>query len=1098
MVDASTSAEAGAGPMPPPVQAPLPVRSADYALDDEEEAGGDNDHEALLSEKSVRTRPRSDSIAFDFSTRIIHLSESAEQQHTSGVPNEPIGIIAGIALIVGLQIGSGIFSSPGVVAKETGSVGSALLLWTGAGFLSWAGASSFAELGSALPMNGGAQAYLATAFGPLPAYCFSFTAVTALKPGSQDLCRLIYHTAFSLDPNSAARAVPTIAIKLTGIIAIVSVSAMQAWSSKAGTRAQLVLTVFKVLAIVLVFVGGLVFLGIGHGKPASDFSFGGSSNQPAGYALALFSALWTFDGWDQCNYVSKDCAPGGLPIIINSSLALVMCLFILANFSASQDMSHSTCKIEGQIWRPSPPTIRMTVDVDDAPADDPRLTKDVFPKHYALTIRTDLISKTLSGTCEITITLLSAIPALVLNVAAPLVLRSAVIEQNGVIRKASGFKMVEGRERVMITFEGGAIVKGEAKVGLRWDGELNRSMKVRSGLVCCLWSSQTDEFREKGYYLSAYPAKTGGGTDFYAVTQFQPTHARRSIFPHYPAPNPATKGEWELVHFRPTPPISSYIVAYANGDFERNGSSINGVELGFYATHDNIKQTNYALELTKRVLPIYEKLFDIKYPLRKLDTLVVSDFDLGYGKLGQLMLSLFYLNRSFYLKKHLYGNATTEALWQGIAEASGKDVPRMMTEWTTKVGFPVITVEETATGLKIRQNRFLSTGAPTPEQDETLWHVPLGLLTIKDGKANVDRAAVLTTRERAIPLEDVRHLSYKLNSDNSGVYRVSYSAERLAKLGDEAGKKDSCFSTSDRVGLVGDAIVLAASGHSKTSGALSLISKLGHERENLVWGAVHSALSKLSNAWWEQDEQDRKALRALGLRLFSPVAKSLSFKYSARDEPDVTELRTLSISYAADCGDPAILKEYRTRFDTFLHRDDESDIPSDLRRSIFSHGVGVGGKTAYDKILSVYLKPATPSHRSAAIAALCSSEDDALLDRTLALILSDDVKTQDIAAFFAYLSSNTSSRRKLWEFFQTNYGELMQRFKGNFQLSRIISSSFGSFSSKTDLDRVAAFFQQKDTTPYAPSLRQTLDAVQAKIAWLERDGEDVHQWLKSM
>lgn len=165
--------------------------------------------------------------------------------------------------------------------------------------------------------------------------------------------------------------VPTIAIKLVGILALFFISVMQAWSSKAGTRAQLVLTVFKVrivafalpilslfstavsdseliassapqvFALLLVFIGGLVFLGLEGG--ASSFSFEGSSDKAAGYALALFSALWvslseggaegvrnasradplsrdclqqTFDGWDQCNYVAKDCAPGTLPSVL--------------------------------------------------------------------------------------------------------------------------------------------------------------------------------------------------------------------------------------------------------------------------------------------------------------------------------------------------------------------------------------------------------------------------------------------------------------------------------------------------------------------------------------------------------------------------------------------------------------------------------------------------------------------------------------------------------------------------------------------------------------------------------------------------------------
>jgi aminopeptidase 2 len=63
---------------------------------------------------------------------------------------------------------------------------------------------------------------------------------------------------------------------------------------------------------------------------------------------------------------------------------------------------------------------------------------------------------------------------------------------------------------------------------------------------------------------------------------------------------------------------------------------------------------------------------------------------------------------SIYLKKNLYGNAVTKDLWDGISEASGLDIAKIMENWTLKVGFPVITVEETSEGLKVRQNRFLS------------------------------------------------------------------------------------------------------------------------------------------------------------------------------------------------------------------------------------------------------------------------------------------------------------------------------------------------------------------------------------------------------
>ena len=42
------------------------------------------------------------------------------------------------------------------------------------------------------------------------------------------------------------------------------------------------------------------------------------------------------------------------------------------------------------------------------------------------------------------------------------------------------------------------------------------------------------------------------------------------------------------------------------------------------ATKDNIKQTQFALDVKQKVLPLYEQLFDVEYPLPKLDTLVVS------------------------------------------------------------------------------------------------------------------------------------------------------------------------------------------------------------------------------------------------------------------------------------------------------------------------------------------------------------------------------------------------------------------------------------------------------------------------------------------
>lgn len=65
--------------------------------------------------------------------------------------------VDGVAVVVGLIIGTGIFASPGVVLGHVQQVGVALLVWFVGGFLSLLGGLCFAELGTAIPSTGGGR-----------------------------------------------------------------------------------------------------------------------------------------------------------------------------------------------------------------------------------------------------------------------------------------------------------------------------------------------------------------------------------------------------------------------------------------------------------------------------------------------------------------------------------------------------------------------------------------------------------------------------------------------------------------------------------------------------------------------------------------------------------------------------------------------------------------------------------------------------------------------------------------------------------------------------------------------------------------------------
>jgi aminopeptidase 2 len=76
-----------------------------------------------------------------------------------------------------------------------------------------------------------------------------------------------------------------------------------------------------------------------------------------------------------------------------------------------------------------------------------------------------------------------------------------------------------------------------------------------------------------------------------------------------------SKEDWKITKFAPTPKMSTYLVAFANGPFEYREASytspLSGVTrpLRIYATEDNIDQTQYALDVTSRAcLPLFRLL----------------------------------------------------------------------------------------------------------------------------------------------------------------------------------------------------------------------------------------------------------------------------------------------------------------------------------------------------------------------------------------------------------------------------------------------------------------------------------------------------------
>ena len=122
-------------------------------------------------------------------------------------------MLQGVAFIVGIVIGIGIFSTPQIVAQNVASEHVFIALWIVGGLITLMGALVYAELGSAYPSGGGEYHFLSRALGRPVGLLFAWARVTVMQTGTIAAVAFVYRRlcaaarpAWALRPCLARRA----------------------------------------------------------------------------------------------------------------------------------------------------------------------------------------------------------------------------------------------------------------------------------------------------------------------------------------------------------------------------------------------------------------------------------------------------------------------------------------------------------------------------------------------------------------------------------------------------------------------------------------------------------------------------------------------------------------------------------------------------------------------------------------------------------------------------------------------------------------------------------------------------------------------------
>jgi solute carrier family 7 (L-type amino acid transporter), member 6 len=226
-------------------------------------------------------------------------------------PKGTLTFLNGLALIIGLQIGSGVFSSPAQVSSHVASPAVAICVWVVAGALVWTGASTLVEFATSISSNGGIEEYLRFCYGETAGFLFAWVWILIAKPCANALVSLILaeHLSSAVWPDKVDEKWINVSIALFTVIFMTLFNTL---GTSTGARAANLFLLLKLMIAASIIIVGLSYGAINYhstSKPQlrhpsrgvsaverttfDDHVFGISDA-----VSAVFGALFAYGGWE--------------------------------------------------------------------------------------------------------------------------------------------------------------------------------------------------------------------------------------------------------------------------------------------------------------------------------------------------------------------------------------------------------------------------------------------------------------------------------------------------------------------------------------------------------------------------------------------------------------------------------------------------------------------------------------------------------------------------------------------------------------------------------------------------------------------------------
>ncbi len=437
-----------------------------------------------------------------------------------------------------------------------------------------------------------------------------------------------------------------------------------------------------------------------------------------------------------------------------------------------------------------------------------------------------------------------------------------------------------------------------------------------------------------------------------------------------------------------------------------------------------------------------------------------------------------------YLATHEFGNTETADLWRALDVVAPHPVRAIMDEWIFRPGHPLVTVRSDATrrALHFSQRRFtyLADGALEAQR----WKIPISFRVRVNGAVERRRLLLSSTEER---VELPGSLDWVVvNEGGHGFYRTRYAADLLDAL---TAVPSTLLTPMERFNLIDDAWAAALASLLPADQFLELTARFRDEPHRSVWTALIGALTSLGRI---VGPGNRPALEAVVRDRLGPAVARLGWSPAPGERELTRQLRADLLRAIGTLGNDAPTQA-EARAIYARYRDDPSAADPAIVPALIAILAWSGGEADYAHFLDKVRTAKTPQEERRYLFALAGFHDPDVIQQTLRLTLSGDVRNQDAPFLVRSLLLSVPAREPAWRFVKENWRTMERRYAPS-GLIRMCEGLVALATPELETD-VREFFASRGITLGGRTLDRYLEELRVAVAFGVREAARLTAYL---